>query len=539
MIETIAFTAAVAVIAVLASLLYTERQARRAFEASAANVNAKMQSYTTMSHEMRTALNGIIGVAGVMLELPLGAIERQHTQLIQDSGNHLLHIINDVLDMSRIEAGKLKLVETSFDMRSAVRGSIDMVEVNAQSKGLSLSLDIAEDVPRRAGGDPQRLRQVLLNLVGNGVKFTREGGVTVTVTQIESGGGTARIAFAVTDTGIGIPPEAQRRLFTEFAQADGSISRRYGGSGLGLAISKALVERMGGTISVESTPGVGSTFRFDIIVRTRRASDLAGSSDAAGPEAPSSGWNVLVADDNQTNQLVIRALLEGMNHRVTTVDDGAAAVEAVREGTFDLVLMDLMMPRMDGLEATRTIRALPDDNAKLPIIGLSAANDAEDADQGRAAGMNYFANKPITGAQLEDVIAQVMTSILRLRGADTRGGQENRGFDPAALDRLTSDIGVEATLKVIRLFVRDAGQNVETMRAQVRQGQLAEVGENARSLGNAAQGLGLLRIGRLTVELSESARRDHAADVADHLDQLTGLLPEDLDELKAWRPRAA
>ena len=410
MIEFATILVAAVVIAGLAYLLRNERRARREAEHAVAGVNAKIQSYTTMSHEMRTALNGIIGVAGVMLDLPLGAAERQHTQLIQDSGNHLLHIINDVLDMSRIEAGKLRLMETSFDLRGAVRGSLDMVEVNAQSKGLALTLEIADDVPRRAGGDPQRLRQILLNLIGNGVKFTREGGVAVKVSLLESTDGTARIGFAVSDTGIGIPPDAQKRLFNEFAQADGSIARRYGGSGLGLAISKALVERMGGHISVESTPGAGSTFRFDIVVRIRRASDLAGSFDPV-VETPAAGWNVLVADDNQTNQLVVRALLESMHHRVTTVDDGAKAVAAAREGNFDLVLMDIMMPNMDGLEATRAIRALPDAQGKLPIIGLSAANDADDADAGRSAGMNYFASKPITGAQLEDIIAQVMTKI--------------------------------------------------------------------------------------------------------------------------------
>lgn len=539
MAETSILAIGIALIVCLAVLLFSERRSRLASDAKAASISAKMQSYTTMSHEMRTALNGIIGVAGVMLEMPLGAKERQHVQLIQDSGNHLLHIINDVLDMSRIEAGKLKLVETSFDIRSAVRSTIDMIEVNAQSKGLTLTLDISDDVPRRAGGDPQRLRQVILNLVGNGVKFTREGGVTVGIRLIETGGGTARLAFAVSDTGIGIPPEAQKRLFTEFAQADGSISRRYGGTGLGLAISKALVERMGGTISVESTPGVGSTFRFDILVRTRRASDTSDAALPVGPKPPAAGWNVLVADDNITNQLVVRALLEGMKHRVTTVDDGAAAVEAVQKGEFDLVLMDLMMPKMDGLEATRAIRALPGTASKLPIIGLSAANEAEDAAEGRAAGMNYFANKPITGAQLEDIIAQVMTSILRDRGGTTGSRQENRGFDPAALDRLTADIGAEATAKVIRLFARDAGQNVDAMRMHVVAGQFQEVASNARSLGNAAQGLGLLRIGRIALNLSDAASKQDRDSVGDQLDTLQVQLPEDLDELKGWRPRAA
>jgi CheY-like chemotaxis protein/nitrogen-specific signal transduction histidine kinase/HPt (histidine-containing phosphotransfer) domain-containing protein len=532
----LAVLAILALAGLLVILLRRESRARERAQSDFEGARARLRFYATMSHEMRTALNGILGVAGVLLEMPLESTERGHVQLIQDSGIHLQNLINDVLDMSRIEAGKLHLVETAFEVRKVLRSAIDMLDADAQTKGLTLTIDVADDVPRRAGGDPQRIRQVLLNIVGNAVKFTREGSVTVNVTRGTTRNGSVQVLFSVTDTGIGIAPRALTKLFNDFAQADGSIARRFGGSGLGLAISKALVERMGGTITVESTQGVGTTFHFQIVLRARRASDDPNAPAAVAVATRPGGWRVLVVEDNATNQLVVRALLEGMGHRVTTVDGGEPALAEVQANEFDLVLMDLMMPGMDGLEATRAIRALSSPAAKLPIIGLSAANDAEDAAAGREAGMDYFASKPITGAQLEDAIAQVMASLLRGRGGEHRSGGENRGFDPAALDRLTGDIGVEATLKVIRLFVRDAGQTVEAMRQQVEAGLLAEIASSAQSLSNAARGLGLLRIGRTANDLEADAKRGETQAVRDRLDRLRALLAEDLDELREFRP---
>jgi CheY-like chemotaxis protein/nitrogen-specific signal transduction histidine kinase len=528
---------AIALIVALLVLLRRERERRQREAADAATAQSRVQLYATMSHEMRTALNGIIGVAGVMLDMELGPTERDHTRLINESANHLLNIINDVLDMSRIEAGKLHLVEMAFDVRGVIRSTLDLLEVNAQSRELSLTLEIADDVPRRAGGDPQRLRQVLLNIVGNGVKFTREGGVKVRVSKLGAEGGQVRVGFAVTDTGIGIPLEAQSRLFTEFTQADGSVSRRYGGTGLGLAISKALVERMGGTITVESTPAVGSTFRFDILLRARRASDDPSAPAPARIETPQQ-MHVLVVEDNTTNQLVLRTLLEGMSHRVTIVGGGQPAIELVSRGGVDLVIMDLMMPGMDGLTATRHIRALPGQPARVPIIGLSAADDAEDARAGRAAGMDHFATKPITGAQLADAIEQVMLTVLRNRPPDPGHSRESRGFDPAVLDRLAIDIGLEAAAKVVRVFTRDASKTVDSMRMQVLAGHLGEVGSHARTLSNTARGLGLLRIGRVAAELAAETQSDNADGARDRLDQLRLLIAEDLPELREWRPAA-
>ncbi len=529
--------AALALVGAVTEVWRRERGIRRQAQSDYEGARARLRFYATMSHEMRTALNGILGVAGVLLEMPLGETERGHVRLILESGQHLQNLINDLLDMSRIEAGKLHLVETAFEVRKVLRSAIDMLEQDAVTKGLTLTLTVADDVPRRAGGDPQRIRQVLLNLVGNAVKFTREGRVDVDVTRGTTNNGNVQVLFAVKDTGIGISPKAQTKLFGEFAQGDGSITRRFGGSGLGLAISKALVERMGGTISVESKQGVGTVFRFDIVLRARRASDDPNAPAAVAMARPG-GLRVLVVEDNLTNQLVVRTLLEGMKHRVTTVDGGEKALAEIAANEFDLVLMDLMMPGMDGLQATRAIRALPGPAAKLPIIGLSAADEAEDAAAGREAGMDYFTTKPITGAQLEDVIAQVMAAGLRGHGTEHREGGENRGFDPAALDRLTADIGVEATLKVIRLFVRDAGQTVEAMRTRLSAGEMEEFASNARSLGNAARGLGLLRIGRTAIDLEGEAKTADAAGLSDRLDRLRALLAEDLDELREFRPEA-
>ncbi len=402
----------------------TERKANEhalaaARDAAEAGARARAEFLAVMSHEIRTPMNGIIGVSGLLLDMNLGPTEASYVHIIRESGNHLLHLINDILDFSRLDTGRLDLEALPFDVHATVRNAVDMLGSEARSRQLDLSLAIAADVPRRAVGDARRLRQVLLNLAGNGIKFTSEGGVRVSVRRLESEAGQVRLGFDVADTGIGIAPEALGKLFTEFTQVDSSISRRFGGSGLGLAISRRLVERMGGAISVESTPGAGSTFRFDVAMQA--APDEASipvppSLPAMQPASTSrpaakDGRHVLVVEDNAVNRMVATRMLERLGFQVDSVVNGREAVEAVQASNYDLVLMDVMMPEMDGLAATTAIRALPGPQAAIPIIGLTANALQTDERACLSVGMDRFATKPITVGRLAEVIGEVLPGV--------------------------------------------------------------------------------------------------------------------------------
>jgi len=278
-----------------------------------------------------------------------------------------------------------------------------------------MTLDIAGDVPGRMFGDAQRLRQILLNLAGNGLKFTANGSVRIELRKVRDEQDGIRLSFSVIDTGIGISAEAQGRLFNEFTQGDSSIRRRFGGSGLGLAISRRLVEMMDGQISIESMPGVGSTFRFD--VRLRHAPDAVAVAEPERPAAvepdpelpgDAARQSVLLAEDNNTNRFVATRMLERLGYEVVSVTDGRAAVEAVRERRFDIILMDMMMPEMDGLTATRMIRALPAGQAGVPVIGLTANASPADEDACRQAGMDGFVTKPVKSAHLDAAMREAI-----------------------------------------------------------------------------------------------------------------------------------
>ncbi len=362
-------------------------------EAEAAN-RAKSEFLAAMSHELRTPLNGLVGFSELLARDALSGDERgRYRGFVRDAARALLAIVDDILDLSRVEAGKLMLEDGVVAPARLVDSCAAMARPDAEAKGLALSLQIAPQTPEAIAGDPTRLRQVLLNLVTNAVKFTAGGGVILSVAPA----GDERLRFTVADTGPGIAPEARERLFQPFGQVDSTIHRRYGGTGLGLAICKRLVELMGGTIDVDSEVGKGSTFWFEI---PARPADRPAEDDPPAMAAKDEALRILVVDDAEMNRALAEAVLRSADHAVDCADGGATGVEAVRARAYDVVLMDVRMPGMDGLAATRAIRALPFPASATPILALTANAVKAEIDACLAAGMDGHVAKPIDIATL-------------------------------------------------------------------------------------------------------------------------------------------
>jgi CheY-like chemotaxis protein/nitrogen-specific signal transduction histidine kinase len=516
------------------------RQARDAAEGAS---RAKSHFLAKMSHEIRTPLNGVLGAAHVLLGTLLNDEQRRHAQTIIDSGEALLWVLNDILDLSKIEAGKLNLVAVPFDLHRQVEVVVQTFATQAQMRRLELITRIGPEVPQHVAGDPLRLRQVLSNLLGNAIKFTPAGGVHVLLESTRRGERDALVRFAVIDTGIGVAHEAQSRIFEPFVQAEDTITRQYGGTGLGLAIAKQLVEMMGGEIGMASEPGRGATFWFTlplVLVEPSQTADAGASLSAAAIEPIRA--KVLLVEDNPINVEVMKAMLEQLGCSVATAHNGREALRQLAEHTFDVVLMDCEMPVMDGYAATAAIRERErESGGHQPIIALTAHVLEGDREACVARGMDDFLAKPFRPEELRAMIRKHLSGTPPQPGlpattpSPTRLSEDEQSkivFEPRAFDHIVQaggDEGRAVLARVLDLFRHQMPERVAALHRAAETADLATAAFIAHSAGSSAQLLGGGKLTALCRAIEAAARAQELASVW----ALAARLPAELQALLA------
>ena len=452
---------------------------------------AKSEFLARMSHEIRTPMNSLLGVAELLAETSLSAEQSEYVRIFRRAGDNLLNVINDILDFSKVEAGQIDLECVTFELADVVQGAADLVCVRARAKGLSLRYEIQPDVAPRWKGDPGRLRQILLNLLGNAVKFTERGGITVRVENDLSEDAPA-LHFSIADTGAGIPADKISTIFDSFTQADASTTRKYGGTGLGLAISKRFVELMGGRIWAESTPGEGSTIHFTVRF------GAAEPGEAREASVPKSAVNlrplrILLADDSSENRFLIRGYLRETGSAIEEVENGAEAVETFKRGDYDVVLMDAEMPVMDGYAATRAMRTLEKEKGKTatPIFALTAHALKAAKERSLESGFTEHLTKPIRKATLLEAIGRHVP-------------------DAAVAPRI--HVEVESWLKpVVPAYLEKCRADVAAIRSALERRDYAAIRTLGHQMNGTGAGYGFVKVTEIGSALEESALAEDAA----------------------------
>ena len=512
---------------------------------SAARVDAESASraksvfLANMSHEIRTPFHGLLGMMSLLQETPLTAQQSSYLLTAKESANHLLAILNDILDISKLESGKLQVVPEAVDLARLVREVDALMRVQAHAKGLTLNVTMDADVPRWVRADPTRLKQILFNLLSNAVKFTAVGHVHL---KVEAGTGAAAgsVVFTVIDTGIGMDERTQQRVFHRFVQGDETTSRRHGGTGLGLEISRSLARLMQGDITVKSAPGEGSSFVLAVPLPKIGPPAPGASAAAAHADSPGRTLKVLVAEDHPVNRAYLEAVLDKLGHHTVFAENGEEAVRAAQEQDFDIVLMDLHMPVMDGFAATRAIRTLPLPRGAMPIVALTADAFQESQDQARQAGMDEMMTKPAHLPQLREMLARYggITATASPPPLPSAPDANADIVDRGTVEQMHASLSPQKFGALLASFFDGHAVNLARLREAVEGRDRSAVWSQAHALKGAALSLGL----RAVVEHAESLKRASAdparPDLLAALDALERhlMITRDLCQSLGWLP---
>jgi signal transduction histidine kinase/CheY-like chemotaxis protein/HPt (histidine-containing phosphotransfer) domain-containing protein len=487
----------------------------------------KTNFLAAMSHEIRTPMNGVIGMNDLLLETGLTPAQRKLAETVRYSADALLTILDAILDVSKLEAGKIHLEETEFDLPTLVEKTVELLDPLAKQKSLSVNVDIADGGRAAFRGDQTRLRQILLNLGSNAIKFTEHGGVTIAIAGTADDNDCTRVRFEVRDTGIGIPDGAKALLFAPFVQADDSITRRFGGTGLGLSICKQLVELMGGRIGIADRFGGGTVFWFEAKLRNAAPveADHGGLDHihGSGPAAPISG-HILLAEDNKVNIEVATLILEGAGYTVDVATDGFEAVAAARRRDYSLILMDMQMPGMDGVSATREIRAFERSEKRVPIIAMTANAMADDQRRCLEAGMDDYVSKPITPAKLRQTVARWMEEYaLPATGNSIELVQIDAlpVIEQDIVDSIRSCMDKSKFSSLVDFYIAQSKEQSDQFQQWQSSLTLGEIGDEAHKIISSAGALGARRVQELAGRLQTACRAGDEASMPVLLDQLT------------------